>query len=350
MKIAIIDELHDIKRSGVYFSTEGLKAMYEKNGIECEIIGIRKRGKLFNLIICLPFLRELFIFPVWNLTQKNRLAKEGYDSVFYQCSTALMLIKKTSFKRIIYTRALLARRLDIYAKLRVTFRIKLIIRVLRPFINFAEKHSFRHADRVVASKVRFSTYLQHQFGINKDKFVVIPQMIDLKVDKRSFVKIYDVLFIGRLSVPKNWPMIEKLAAISDLKLAAATPEQSEPKGMPDNVSVFHRVPQHELSKLIKQSRVFIMPSFNEEGPRVTLEAMYCGLPVVASIEGSGEFVEPGKNGFVIESDNPEEYLNAIKKLLSSKKLYQKMSVANPAKAAEYTPENLGKRYIDAMKF
>ncbi len=353
MRIVIVDELHDIKRSGVFYSTEALKKMLLDNDIECSIIGIKKRGKLFNAFICIPFFRECILFPLWNLFSVRRIEKQGYDVAFYQCSTALLLVRRSRFKRVLYTRALLARRLSIYAKLRLPMRQKIIILFLRPLVHLTEKWSFRHADRIVASKKRFSRYIQDTFSISQERFCVVPQMIDIVAPKqhRTPTKKYDLLFIGRLSPPKNWDKIIDIAQNSSYKIAAATPEYNHPENLPPSIDVYHRVPYDELGKLIESARLFIMPSHNEEGPRVTLEAMAFGLPVVASIEGAGEFIENDVNGLVVESDSTQDYLEAIAKLMSANRTtLQSISQHNKSKALNYQPGILGSQYIDALTF
>lgn len=349
-RFVIIDELHEIKRSGVYYSTESLRDMYQSAGLSCDIIGIKKRSKLFNSIICIPFIREFLFFPIWNWYMVRHLEQGGYSVAFYQCSTALFLIRNSGFKRVVYTRALLARRLGIYLKLRLPFRIKLALAIAHPFIKFAEGVSFRNADRVVASKQRFAEYIAKEFHVQKNVFHIVPQMIDIHIPKNDGKKKYDLLFIGRLSPPKNWDMIEAIARHSNYTITAATPEMAAPKSVPHNITILHRVPYDELGKLINEARIFIMPSHNEEGPRVTLEAMAAGLPVVASIEGGGEFVENNKNGLVVVSNEVEDYLAAIKLILSDKKLYAVMAKNNPPKAASYRPKALLKPYIKAITF
>lgn len=353
MRVAIIDELHDIKRSGVYYSTEALKDMLKDNGIECSIIGIKKRGRVFNFIICVPFFRECILFPLWNLFTVRKIEKLDYDVAFYQCSTALLLIRRSQFKRVMYTRALLARRLSIYATLQLPIRQKIIIFFLRPLVYIVERWSFRHADRIIASKDRFSQYLQSTFSIEKSRFYVVPQMIDITLPKLHHKpqKKYDLMFIGRLTPPKNWQLILNIAEKSSYKIAAATPEIGSHNNTPGNIDIYTRVPYNELGDLIQSSRVFIMPSHNEEGPRVTLEAMAFGLPVVASVEGSGDFIEEGLNGIVVDTNDVNDYLDAINKLLCmSSREQEKMHEKNIKKAQQYTPSLLGPQYIKALRF
>ena len=42
---------------------------------------------------------------------------------------------------------------------------------------------------------------------------------------------------------------------------------------------------HEIAKLLNESKLLIMPSYNEGGPRVVLEALACRIPVLATPVG-----------------------------------------------------------------
>lgn len=352
MKVIIVDELHDIKKSGVYYSTEALKKVFQENDIECQIVGMRKRGRLFNKFVCLPFFRELFILPLWNKHLSIRLSSlSSNDVVFYQCSTSLLLLKKTRFKKVVYTRALLSRQLATYKSLKMAFTQKLVVYALYKPVSLWERRSFGHADRIVASKELFRDYLNKTMHIPLSRIVVIPQMIDIVPAKNTtHKKEYDLLYIGRLSIPKNWPLVEELALQSTYKIAAATPELNDTTNVTKNIKVFHQLDQHALNELINSSKIFIMPSHNETGPRVTLEAMAQGLPVVTSIDGGGGFVDDGVNGFIIEDGKIETYITKIDLLLNDPALMSKMSKINKPVAARYSTQKLGKKYVQAMLF
>ena len=76
--------------------------------------------------------------------------------------------------------------------------------------------------------------------------------------------------------------------------------------------------------------VLVFPSTQYEGcPMVLLEAMSCGVPVVAAdIGGVAEIVEHGHTGFIVPPENPEALATALIKLLQTPTLVRKMKEAS----------------------
>jgi len=69
---------------------------------------------------------------------------------------------------------------------------------------------------------------------------------------------------------------------------------------------------------------FVLPSASGEGlPLVLLEAMACGLPVIATtVGGTPEIISHMKNGVLVPPRNPEAMAEALSKLLAEEKLGQ----------------------------
>ena len=82
------------------------------------------------------------------------------------------------------------------------------------------------------------------------------------------------------------------------------------------------------------AKVFVLPALWGEGcPTVLMEAMMCGLPTIAyDIDGIGEIIDDGVNGFLIEKANAAMMANAINRLLNDSDLAQQMGVNAREKA------------------
>lgn len=73
--------------------------------------------------------------------------------------------------------------------------------------------------------------------------------------------------------------------------------------------------------------ILIQPSLWEGLSMTLIEAMSFGKPVVASnIKGNRECVTHGKNGYLCEPRNAKSFKDAICSIITSKKLYEEMSI------------------------
>ena len=73
----------------------------------------------------------------------------------------------------------------------------------------------------------------------------------------------------------------------------------------------------ELPEHLSRAHVFAAPSLYEGGPGfVYLEAMACGLPVIACAgSGAAEVVFPGENGLLVPPGDVDALADALRQLL-----------------------------------
>ena len=91
----------------------------------------------------------------------------------------------------------------------------------------------------------------------------------------------------------------------------------------DNVNVTFkgRVPNEQLPLLLNIAEAFVLPSLYEGNPKALLEAMACGLPVIATpVEGNREVVKHKVNGCLTSGISPEAIREAIMEVLSNTEL------------------------------
>ena len=73
--------------------------------------------------------------------------------------------------------------------------------------------------------------------------------------------------------------------------------------------------------------LLVQPSEIEAGPRAPIEAMACGIPVVATrVGGNSDYVQNGVSGVLCSPDDTQALANAIDCLLSDRELRRRMGI------------------------
>jgi Glycosyltransferase len=96
---------------------------------------------------------------------------------------------------------------------------------------------------------------------------------------------------------------------------------AERLGVTDSVVFVGRRSHDQMPRLLAAADVFVLPSLNEGLPRVILEAMATGLPVVAtSVGGVPELVVDGGTGLLVEPGDEEALADAVCRVLADPEL------------------------------
>lgn len=185
----------------------------------------------------------------------------------------------------------------------------------RIFLRFSAKKA--KAIRVINQK-QVPEFLK-KVGVGTEKIKYVPAFyIDLDVFKPyNLGKKYDLVFSGRLVKNKGIMIllkaIKKLIAqnsslktiiIGDGPLRPRIERYIKKHSLQENVFFAGWVPGTEdVAKIYNQSKIFVMPSFNEGGPRVVLEAMACKVPIITTRVGAMiDIIKDKENGIFINWD------------------------------------------------
>lgn len=204
------------------------------------------------------------------------------------------------------------------------------------------RRMFKRADAVVAVSKYEKRFLEEKFGLNEDRVVYIPNGIDeekfrgLTRKRRSKA----VLYVGRLEKYKGvhhlirtFLKVKAIVPDSRLLIVGTGPYKRRLLSLAEHLGVkdvffLENIPKKELMDLYQSSGVFVMPSKYEAFCIALVEAMACGLPVVATrVGGLSELVRHGENGFSMDHPPAEEELaELITLLLEDEELSMKMGL------------------------
>jgi glycosyltransferase involved in cell wall biosynthesis len=111
-------------------------------------------------------------------------------------------------------------------------------------------------------------------------------------------------------------------------------------GLDRHVRLAGAIPSAEVARRLAKSDVLLHASVDEGLPTVVLEALACGVPVVATdCGGVSEALTDGVEGFVVPPRDPGRLADAVQRLWESPELRARMGEAGRATAtARFTLE------------
>ncbi len=240
-----------------------------------------------------------------------------------------------------------------------------------------EKDVLRMADRIIAATPAEKAQIQWLYQVKTDNVVIIPPGVDtshfypIPADEaKEFIGIppcaQTVLFVGRIEPLKGIDtLIQAIAVLRQqgvfvcLSVIGGEPETSETQntemgrlqemsrqaGLTDLVTFLGKRSQDTLPYYYSASDVVVVPSHYESFGMVALEAMACGVPVVASqVGGLAYLVQDGVTGFTVPVDDPRALAERLSLLLQ----YPDLRARLGRQAAEMAKEYAWDRIADQM--
>jgi glycosyltransferase involved in cell wall biosynthesis len=169
----------------------------------------------------------------------------------------------------------------------------------------AEKNAIEAADILTTdSKFVQKTYYE-KFGL---KIEYLPAPLDVKkfINMPKSKLKNQVVFIGRDSYEKGIDILKSIES-----------------SINSNVIYCTNTDWNETMKILKQSKLLIVPSRQESLPQVIKEAFYLKVPVIATdVGGISELVKHNQTGILVPSQNPEKLKLAINDLLENHELQE----------------------------
>jgi len=181
-----------------------------------------------------------------------------------------------------------------------------------------------------------------------DNVTMIPDPLPLKMEEKSVLQSKRIVTIGRYSYEKGydfllriWALVEKKYPDWQLNVYGMGDPTPYVKLM-DELSVDPRR-CHLNSSLVDveseylRSSILVQPSRTEGFGLVLVEAMACGLPVVAfdCENGPRSLIEDGEDGFLIPPCDVESFADRLMQLMDDEKLRTKMGEKGLMKSQQY---------------
>ena len=222
--------------------------------------------------------------------------------------------------------------------------------------------TLRRTDRLIALTQPTRSYLETVAAPERVRY--LPNFISLETvgeppDRRARPEgAVRVLFVGWIVEAKG--VRELLAAAREVKgarfalvghqepgfVASIRDELAE---LAARVELLPARPRQEVMALYREADLFVLPSWTEGFPNVVLEAMACGLPVVATTVGAiPDAVRDGEEGLLVAPRDPAALAAAIARLVSDRELRLAMGEAARRRAVRVFSREVVLEQLEAI--
>jgi glycogen synthase len=121
-------------------------------------------------------------------------------------------------------------------------------------------------------------------------------------------------------------------------------------GVGDRVRFLGFFAHERLPAALAHADLLVLPSLYEELGTVLLEAMWAGLPIVASRTGGiPDVIEDGVNGLLVPPGEPEALARAIDRVLADRALAYRLREGARARGKDYDWEVLAGRVLQVYR-
>jgi glycosyltransferase involved in cell wall biosynthesis len=180
------------------------------------------------------------------------------------------------------------------------------------------------------------------------------EAVDLSIPSDSFI----ISTAGRLAYEKNLPLLLKTLSIlkktenAKLIVIGDGPDRQELERLSHRLGIKEDVYflgfQKNPFKFIRRSDLFVHTCLLEGFGNIIVEAMACGVPVIATDcpYGPREIIRNGENGILVPVDDDKALSEAILSMLHSESLRKQLSQKGYERSLDFSVERMVKAYED----
>jgi len=184
-------------------------------------------------------------------------------------------------------------------------------------------------------------------------------------NKSSIVLPISLLFVGRLTPEKGLSfLLEALTSLlaegtnAVLHIAGSGEIESSIKLLIEDLAIGHKVYFHgfiphdnELRELYSKCDLLIVPSIEDQTPKVILEGMAYGIPVIATNVGAiPQIIQDGVTGLLIPPAQPKAINTMIKRVIYDNELRLRMIQKGLEYVSKHTVEKETSRMMQIVSF
>ena len=239
----------------------------------------------------------------------------------------------------------------------------------RPAFTVVTRAGYAAADLIVTTSQGVADDLISAFGVTPASLRVVHNPVDIEAVAIHATESIDavhaaewrrpvIVAAGRLAEAKNYPLlIEALALLraripARLYILGQGEDEAAIRGLVAARGLDAAVVlcgfQKNPWKYIARADVFALTSYYEGFGNVLVEAMACGVPVVATASpGTREIIEHGVNGLLVETHEPAAVASALEQVLTDRAQHARLAAGALASVRQYALPTIAGEY-DAL--
>lgn len=219
------------------------------------------------------------------------------------------------------------------------------------------QEDYKRAQKFKAKRVAFVNGV----GLDLNKFVASSQNEKSTVRKYLGLEKEDIFAISVAQLIKRKNHIVLIHAVAKLQnsrfhlfICGDGAQEAELKSEVERLGIQKQVHflgfRKDVYKLCSAADLFLLASLQEGLPVAIMEAMACGLPIIASdIRGNIDLIDAGKGGYLIHPTDIDGFTEAIRKVLTAPEEMKKMERYNLEKIKDYSTEQVVKQMADLYR-
>ena len=340
--ILVIEKAKDIPE----FNLDNIKVIAQKEN------GIKRFFELFNIL--------------------KRLNKQGYKKTFIRISQngaiPAILVSKLYGGEVYYWQSGMGHILD----KEKPFNLKYFLKSQLPF-----EIVKRYTNYFVTGPESMLDYYEKVVGVKKNKLICLYNDIDIsrfkQVNNTTKMNMKEefgidkdkkiILFVHRLS-PVRKSLFYMPYILKDILkqrddyicyVIGGGSEQNELAkeikqiGLEDKIKILGQKPNSDIQKFYQISNIFINPTYTEGFPRVLIEAMASGLPIVTTNAGGiKDILGDKQKEFMVDIKDREDFAKKLEELINDEHKQKELSQENLEQVKKYSTENVAKMYINTI--
>jgi len=228
---------------------------------------------------------------------------------------------------------------------------------------------YSNQDKVIAVSRSLADKINSDYEANA---ICIPNMYDDKIfyykkDKEP-ISIFQFAFVGNLIKSKNpifciecfynafvgMDFVTQKGEQICLSIIGDGPERDaclaiiKKLAMENNVKLYGRLQRTQIAEIMNESKCFVVPSKYETFGVVFIEAMACGLPVIATHCGGPESFVDETNGILNPVDDRSALVSAFKYMLKNADNFDSEMIAKTT-ASNFSPNAVSQKIINVYE-